>query len=212
MLIVEGKSDAAFFRALDCYVADLTTERARFSRAYEQLHRALEIVTIDGNAMRAIVFESLFKCLAWHAMGKPWLADTPASFTVPADDRLAQCPLPAREPDRLPIWCTSTFVGLPAPTWVCSGSASAGGLPPAPAGQDVGLVRSEPPRITVRVSAGNRQLLADLLTALLRFLDFLSDMVRLFDRAIEAAYLICLIVRSGLRHHPLTVCSGRLPD
>ena len=205
MLIVEGKSDAAFFRALDCYVADLTTERTRFSRAHEQLHQALEIIVIDSNAMRAIVFESLFKCLARHAMSRPWLADTPASFTAAADDRSAQCPHPAKEPDRPPVWCTNTFVGLPAPTWVSSGNASSGGLPPVSAGQDVGLVRSEPPRITVRVSADNRQLLTDLLAALLRFLDFLTDMVRLFDRAIEAACLIRLIVRSGLRHRPNAV-------
>jgi hypothetical protein len=38
-----------------------------------------------------------------------------------------------------------------------------------------------------------------------RFLAFLRDMVRLFDRAIEAACFIRLIVRSGLRHRPNTL-------
>lgn len=52
------------------------------------------------------------------------------------------------------------------------------------------------------MSLGGRPSHADARDALLRFLDLLHDMMRLFDRAIEVLSLICLIVRSGLRHRP----------
>lgn len=202
-IIVEGKSDVAYFAALDHCIIDLTAERARFSLAHEELHQTLELITTSANYTgTAAIFERFLRIVWEHDASKVWSADVLPSGSVVTDDRFPERPVSAREPDGLPIWCTNTFVGLPAPRWVSTANASAGGLPLAFAAQDVGLVHAEPPRITVRVSTGNRQLLTDLLAALLRFLDFLRDMVHFFDRAIEAAYLIRLIVRSGLRHRP----------
>lgn len=200
-IIVEGKSDVAYFASLDHCITGLTAERARFSQAHEELHRTLELITADANFTgTAAIFENFLRIIWEHDAGK---ADLVLSFALP-DDRFPERPLSAREPKCLPFWCTNTFVGLPAPKWVSTDNAPAGALPPASASQDAGLAHSEPSRMPVRVSADNQQLLTDLLAALLRFRDFLRDMVHFFDRAIEAARLIRLIVRSGLRHCPNT--------
>ena len=197
-MLVEAKSDAAYFRALDRCL----TTRAQLSEAYEQLHQELETVTTGADDTRWDFYQELFNRLPCRDRGYLWFVKARPDYRVVVDDaRSAERTLPARQPDGLPVWCTNTFVGLPAPTWVGSGDASTGGLLPISAGQDVGLLRSQPYGIALQISNRGGRLRA----ALLRFLDFLRSMVRLFDRAIEAACLIHLIVRSGLRHRPNTL-------
>jgi hypothetical protein len=206
-LIVEGASEVAYFAALDRRIADLTTERTRFSRACELGHQALELVTVGANDSARVIFEDLVSSILLHDLGKVWFSDTPARFVVVEfKDRFIEVLPAASQAHGLPTWCTNTFVGLPAPTWVSRGSADAG-PPPTTAGSDVSPACCEWPRTTVRISAGSVWLLTDALNAIQRFLDFLHGMVRLFDRAVEAACVIRLIVRSVLRHRPTTLAS-----
>lgn len=194
-----------FTAALDCHITNLANERARYSLAHELGHHALSTITADANNTRGLVFEEILNGLWSRDVGKAWVLDACVTANTAMMAYFAKCFLPESLPRGLPIWCTNTFVGLPSPTWVSAGNGPADGLPPAPAGQGVWLAQSQPPRITVRVSAGSGQPLTDLVDALVRFLAFLRDMVRLFDRAIEAACFIRLIVRSGLRHRPNTL-------
>ena len=198
-LIVEGASEVAYFAALDRRIADLTTERARFSWAHEVGHQALDLITTGANDAARWVFEDLVNSILLHDLGETWLS-TPTSLAVEFKDRFVEVLPAASRVQGLPTWCTNTFVGLPAPTWVRRDSACAC-PPPAAVGWDV----SPSPRITARISAGSGWLLADTLDAIQRFLNFLHNMVRLFDRAIEAACVMRLIVRSGLRHRPATL-------
>lgn len=203
-LIVEGPSEVAFFAGLDRRITELSSRRNLYSRAHELAHHALEMIATGANDTGMAVFETPIKPQWTRDEDKPslWPPFTPLKLTVVTADYFSQCMLPTSRPLRLPTWCTNTFVGLPAPTWTSSGNALDRGLPPAPAGQDVGLVRSKPPWVTVRIAAGSGQLVTDLTDSLLRLLAFLRSMVRLFDRAIEAACVIRLIVRSGLRQRP----------
>jgi hypothetical protein len=201
-LIVEGISEGACFAALDRHIADLATERTRFSQACELGHRALELGTVSADDTARAVFEDLVSSILLVALDTGWFGDTPTSFVAAEfKDRFIEVLPAASQAHGLPTWCTNTFAGLPAPTWTSRGNAG-GGPTPTAAGWDVSPACCESPRIIVRISAGSKWLLTDVLNAIQRFLDFLHGMVRLLDHAIEAACVIRLIVRSGLRHRP----------
>jgi hypothetical protein len=205
-LIVEGTSEGAYFAALDRRIADLTTERTRFSRAHELGHQALNLVTAGADDAARLVFEDIVSSLLLHNLGEVCFSDMPTRHIVTVKFKARSVDvLPAlSRADGLPTWCTNTFVGLPAPTWAGSGSVDAGSTPTT-SGRDVSPACCESPRITVRFSAGSGWLRRDVVHALQRLLNFLHRMVRLFDRAIEAVCVIRLIVRSGLRHRPNTL-------
>ena len=189
ILLVEGPSDATVLHSLDRSIIMATARRDAYSLLHECAHKAIADTDVESSKTDMLLFFE--RCQALMDPVRYVQTDLPTFSVVQVKWSGNVAPPPpadAQLTPRMPDWYCDAFTRMTSPRELCGGAENAAG--PTASAPDPGSARSEPPRISYRLTTGNWSLLADSFV----------EVVRLFDRVIGTLLLMRMLVRTGLSH------------
>jgi hypothetical protein len=190
ILLVEGSSDAAVLHALDRSIVMASARRETYSLLHELAHQALAYTDLEFNKTDMSVFFERYQALI-EGMSHVQTDLRPVSIQVKWSGYVSPPPADASLTPRMPDWYSNTFTRMTAPRGFCAHGTENSAAPTLSA-PDPESARSEPPRISYRLTTGTLSFLANSSAAV----------VRLSDRVIGALLLMRMLVRTGLSHRP----------